>query len=77
MDKKDRIKNAARKIIEDHSGGVKFIELIADMVTDKYLGPEEVDPDEIENVIREMEDVKILDYVWKSMNRAKMFVYTP
>ena len=77
MDKKDRIKYTARKIIEDHSGGVKFIELIADMVADKYLGPEEVDPDEIENVIREMEDVKILDYVWKSMNRAKMFVYTP
>lgn len=78
MDKKNRIKDGVRRILDEHSGGIKFTELIVDLITYRHLESNEVDPDEIEEVIRwGMEDVNILDYVWKSMNRAKMFVYTP
>jgi hypothetical protein len=77
MDKKDRIKDGVRRILDEHSGGIKFTELIVEIASCRYLDISEMDADEIEKVIREMEDVKVLDYVWKSMNRAKMFVYTP
>ena len=73
----DRIKDAVRRILDEHFGGIKFTELIVDLITYRHLEPNEVDPDEIEKVIREMKDVAVLDYVWKSMNRAKMLVYTP
>ena len=75
MYKKNKVENAIRNIVNEHSGGVKFTELIVEIVSKKYLDIK--NPDEIEKVIREMEDVKILDYTWKSMDRAKMFVYTP
>jgi len=75
MYKKNKVENAIRNIVNEHSGGVKFTELIVEIVSKKYLDIK--NPDEIEKVIREMEDVKILDYTWKSIDRAKMFVYTP
>ena len=77
MDKKEKIQNAVREILEMHSGGIKFTELITEIVAYNYFRPGEMDADEIEKAVREMEGVKVLDYVWKSLNRSKMFVYTP
>lgn len=70
------------RIVEDHSGGMKFTELIAEfMVKHKeYLSTEQICslPEILEKVIRDSEGrMKVLDYTWKQMNRAKMFVYTP
>lgn len=76
----DDILEIVIKIVNDHSGGVKFLELITDMTT-KYR--ENFQPicdnfaDRVEEIIRASDKVKILDYTYQALNRAKMFIYTP
>jgi hypothetical protein len=76
-----------RKFVEDHSGGIKFTELICKLMSTilgaedaKYIGmtkkQEEHFPDRIEALIRKSKEFKILDYTWRSENKAKIFVYT-
>jgi len=60
------------EILDYHSGGIKFTELIVDLAA-----RHPVDIDDVEAVIRESKDIKILNYTWLSVKRAKMFIYTP
>lgn len=68
-------------IVNDHSGGIKFTELISIIVAkneEEHLGLD-IDndfPTVLENTIRASSKLKILDYTWQPMSRAKMFVYT-
>jgi hypothetical protein len=69
-----------RIIVNENSGGLKFIELLSILMT-KYhdlFGEQERSgfPEVVEAVIRNSSDLKILDYTQQSMQRAKMFVYT-
>jgi len=81
-----RLLNVIQLIIDENSGGMKFTELLTelaknantnalrDILTD-FKGNEI--PDIVETTIRDFGGkIKILDYTWQSMNRAKMFVYT-
>jgi hypothetical protein len=71
-------------IVNDNSGGIKFIALMTEVIfrikEGKANGFREI-PDDLdiymEEIIRESKDMKILDYTWTKMKRAKMFVYTP
>jgi hypothetical protein len=73
--------DAIAKIVENSSGGIKFIELITVLASEYRHQLTETDiellPERVEKVIRESNDLKILDYTFKSYNRSKMFVYTP
>lgn len=69
------------KIVNDNSGGIKFTELIVNLIeaiskTDSGYEDDDIDIDSIELIIRESSDLKILDYTWHELNRSKMFVYT-
>jgi hypothetical protein len=74
------IMDKIEKILDDHSGGIKFTELLGELIQimyeNEYIVPEDL-PEKLEKLIREDTNFKILDYTWKSMNKAKMFVYTP
>jgi len=67
------------KLVDSKSGGMKFVELIAELVSLGLKGdidePEAniMNPNFIENKIRIMPKLGILEYVWH--NRIKMFVY--
>lgn len=68
------IEKAIREIVEESSGGIKFVELLVKLnirFSLKLPGPEK-----IEEIVRNTPGVKVLDYIWKSENRSKMFVYT-
>lgn len=67
------LRSAIMDAVSDSSGGLKFPELIAKLPK-KFAG---TDPDVLEEEIRDMPELKILDYTWVPMMRAKMFVYTP
>jgi len=67
-----------RQIIDAHSGGMKFLELMVDFYcrTRRF----EVPPSEIEDICRTLDGVKVLEYscdIGDGMRRAKMFIYTP
>lgn len=68
------ITDLVRERLVEHSGGVKFLELLVEVNTSN-IG--EVEPEILEQVIRGMTNVRILEYTWYAMNRHKMFVYTP
>jgi hypothetical protein len=67
-------------IVNENSGGIKFVELLSELLTRYHDIFEEQDngefPTIVEHVIRASTDLKILDYTWLQMERAKMFVYT-
>lgn len=68
------------KIVNDHSGGIKFTELITELMikfNEEKLDINEIEPDKIEKIIESMMSVKILEYTFKDLNRSKMFIYTP
>lgn len=76
-----------RRSVEEHSGGIKFTELLCHIMSTIlgaedtiYIGmtkkQEENFPNRIEALLRKSKEFKILDYTWRSENRAKMFVYT-
>jgi hypothetical protein len=69
-------------IVEDSSGGIKFIDLVSRAVfeaSENGTTGKDLDdlPDLIEKEIRNSKDMKILEYTWRAMSRQKMFVYTP
>lgn len=75
-----------RMFLNEHSGGIKFVELVTDIVS--HLGETLKKEDfatidfseldyHIEKVISETSDIRILNYTWHSCNKQKMFVYTP
>jgi hypothetical protein len=81
------ILNTVQMIIDEHSGGMKFTELLNELIAQSFsngvvgaafTGLTKDDfPSVVEMTIRDFgQNIKILDYTWTSMNRAKMFVYT-
>jgi hypothetical protein len=74
-----------RSILDSHSGGIKFIDLVFEI--QDFISNEEIDeksisdidnlPDIVENLVREDPYLKILEYTWHRCNKSKMFVYTP
>jgi len=80
---KDRLRAMILFVVESHSGGIKFTELIAELVAlaqkEEALknSIHEDFPVLVENMIGEIEELKVLKYTWKTLNRSKMFVYTP
>jgi len=72
--------DAIKLVVNDNSGGLKFVELLSILMTKYHDKFEEQDngefPTIVEHVIRASTDLKILDYTWLQMERAKMFVYT-
>ena len=75
------LRHRVRESVRNHAGGVIFIKLVDELRTletcKEFLSDEF--SAELEKVIREMTDVKILDYTWhvSPSHRKRMFVYTP
>ena len=70
--------DAVRQIVRDHSGGIKMMELIPELF-DRFEGVR-IEPDHLENLIRDVDDLNILEYGWdmgEGVSRHKMFIYTP
>jgi len=67
----------AVNIVTDNSGGIKFIELLFELIRSRQIGLDENLPEQLERVLRESSVVKVLDYTYKQLNRSKMFIYTP
>jgi hypothetical protein len=74
------LKSKIRTLITDHSGGMKFTELVTYLTEwvciNKYI-IESGFPDYAFYVISKMKDLKVLEYTHKPLRRAKFFVYTP
>jgi len=66
----------AVNIVIDNSGGIKFIELLFELIRSQIELDENL-PEQLERVLRESSVVKVLDYTYKQLNRSKMFIYTP
>jgi hypothetical protein len=72
-------------IVNDTSGGIKFVELITRLMTSDHgiAMYRTIDTDrflyDVEYICRHSVVVKVLDYTYDQMHihRAKMFVYTP
>lgn len=82
MTTNDQIKKLILEIIEDNSGGLKFTELLPNLIT-KLINSnqsnfiEHLTPEFVEELITQTPELKILEYTFKSLNRQKMFIYTP
>lgn len=72
------------QIVEDHSGGVKYIELLMRVLSRHHDKPleelEKIDETDLSiyifNEIKSMKDVCVLEYNYRVLNRTKYFVYT-
>jgi hypothetical protein len=66
------------EILEQNSGGMKFLELIVELTKVRYERSLSVltSPDDILSLCMAMPEVKVVEYTWKSMNRAKYFICT-
>jgi hypothetical protein len=62
-------------IVNSHSGGLKLMELIPELIT-KRKNPR-INIETIMGVIHSSETLRVLEYTWKANNRTKIFVYTP
>jgi hypothetical protein len=81
------LEDFVRHAVNQHSGGVKFVELLAEVVAAKFEGGwtgEAIDtdsfPEILEQAIEKMPGVEILRYGWQmddELKREKLFVYTP
>ena len=76
------LKHEIRELINENSGGIKFTELITELVSRsmEQHGGFDFDPDDIEKAIEDMDGIEILRYSWHfstKMSREKMFIYTP
>jgi len=70
------------EIVEDHSGGLKFTELLFKLFVyfhekGKSDEIELMTPEFLEKTIKNMKELKILKFTFKTLKREKMFVYTP
>ena len=71
-----RLSELEKIITTNYSGGTKLTELIPDML---HLGFTQDDILSIERLLLRYPEagLKILSYTWKSLNREKLFIYTP
>lgn len=67
------------EIVNQHSGGIKFTELIVHLTKWVYESKLKLslDPEYIISVIKATSGLEILHYTWKQCNREKLFIYTP
>lgn len=82
---KEELKKEIARIVKDHSGGLKMMELIPELVSTIFTQPKYKDEriltkeliQEIENLINEIPNIFILeyDYDMSGTMRAKEFVY--
>jgi hypothetical protein len=68
-------------IVDEHSGGIKMTELIAELISVMHASKEVViDTDkflhDIHSTIKKSKVLKILDYTSRKWNREKEFIYT-
>jgi hypothetical protein len=69
------------EIVNENSGGIKYTELISiltskNIVATDFNGYADKMLHDVEWYCRNTKSIKTLDYTMKSMNRAKMFIYT-
>lgn len=68
------------RVLDENSGGMKMVELVAVLVAAAHSdGNGEDYSDELANIeesLRAIPELKLVEYTWKSMNRAKTFVCT-
>jgi hypothetical protein len=66
----------AELITSSYSGGAKLMELIPEMLEIGFSKEDILNLDRL--ILRYPEaGLKILSYVWREMNREKLFIYTP
>lgn len=72
------IHDKIRQIVADHSGGVKFTELITELQSAEK-GKLGFTPEEIEDICRHINGLEVLEYgmLMGEVTRVKMFIYTP
>jgi len=58
-------------LLEQNSGGMKLMALLPRIM----MGHPGVNSERIFKIIADMDDVNVLEYVWKSMNRVKYFIH--
>lgn len=63
-----------RQILAENSGGIKMSDLIIILMSKTA---EFENANQVERIINESPDIKILTYTWHHLNREKQFVYTP
>lgn len=65
--------------VEDHSGGVKLIELISEMAANAKDNGVEIEElgSRIMKTVKESEYLEALEYTYKTLGRGKFFIYTP
>jgi hypothetical protein len=75
----DKMKEQIREVVQENAGGVKFTQLVAEMVVVRVTeGMQPPSPHLLEELIGEMPDIGILKYasdLGGGMEREKMFVY--
>lgn len=76
------IRKWVRQIVEDNSGGIKFTALIPALIDVMETEgcsdwSKEGFIDELESIVLDHPELAVLNYTWKTLSRAKMFVYTP
>lgn len=80
MISKDMLKKTIRDIVRDHSGGIKFIDLVGEVMSlyrEQSVIINTDLSDMIEKTVKDMSDLRILEYIYEPLKRIKMFVYTP
>lgn len=80
-----KLKEIVNNILEAHSGGIKFIELLMELLVSHYNNHEisEFNAEDDNNIpevilkeISRIQGVGILEYLSKPLNRTKYFIYT-
>ena len=65
--------------VNDHSGGVKLIELVSEMAANAINNETDIGDlhTRILQIVRESKDMEVLKYTYKTLDRPKFFIYTP
>lgn len=84
MGAKNRLEPVVYSILEENSGGIKYIDLLLRILT-KHLNGEGIiefstaDDHKIGELLleklRKMEGIGVLEYIFKGLNRTKYFIY--
>lgn len=84
MPEKQPFNTVALRILQENSGGMKYLEFLACIITEIHEGKLdlslEATPDQIELLLRQHPNIHVLTYSWHmspETAREKMFVYTP
>lgn len=88
LSERETIQNWVLEMVQQSSGGIKFVELITKLMMRANENKESwgtlmkrvSDAEWLEEAIEEMDQVEILRYSWQlsgELSREKMFVYTP